>query len=105
MHSAIEQLKAAGLDPIVLDEDTDFGEVLGNRLRKYESNTEFVSRVMEFGCPTGALIQAFVIEALTRYADDVLDTDEYWENGLIDSVVWKRTAEFLKSELDKKYKA
>ena len=48
---------------------------------------------------------AFVIEALTRYADDVVESIDVWDNGLISHDTWKKTAAFLKAELDKKYKA
>ena len=38
----------------------------------HETNTEFIERIMNF-CPHGALIQAFVLEALNRYAEQVAD--------------------------------
>ena len=37
----------------------------------HETNTEFLERIMNF-CPHGALIQAFVLEALNRYAEQVI---------------------------------
>lgn len=100
MNELIEGLEAAGLRPIVIDEDFDFARMPLLR----ETNVEFVRRVMEVGCPTGAMIQPFVIEALTRYADEVLASGEAWNNGLIDHTVWRETAAFLKAELDKKYR-
>lgn len=101
MNDLLEGLEAAGLNPIVIDENFDFARMPLLR----ETNTEFVTRVMTVGCPTGALIQAFVIEALTRYADDVVESTDVWDNGLISHDTWKKTAAFLKAELDKKYKA
>lgn len=101
MNDLIENLEASGLKPIVIDEDFDFATLSVKR----ESNTEFLTRIMNVGCPTGSLIQAFVIEALTRYSKDVLESDNEWDNGLINSVTWSATAEWLKAELDKKYGA
>ncbi len=113
MQELIAGLEAAGLNPIVVDENTDIETAINNASRRAherekdrtlrETNIEFVKRVMEFGCPTGMMIQAFVVEALTQYSKEVLASTEEWDNGLIDHTVWRKTAQFLKTELDKKY--
>lgn len=102
MANLIEQLEASGLKPIVIDENTDFENIF--RPTKHETNEEFIVRVMNFGCPTGGLIQAFIVEALCSYAADVVTSEETWDNGLISSVAWKRTGQWLLDELNKKYK-
>ena len=43
---------------------------------KQENNTEFVQRLMTEGCPTGGLVQAFVLQALEAYAMTDADYDE-----------------------------
>lgn len=65
------------------------------------TNTEFVTNLMEF-CPTGALAQLLIIEAIARYADQVAAAPPM-EHGLIDGNAWKRTAEYIKGKLDAKY--
>ena len=102
MSNVVNMLKAAGLDPIVIDESFDFTTL--RRRVKHETNEEFLVRVLNYGCPTGPLIQAFIMEAVTRYAHETAASDETWDNGLINSATWKSTAVWLKAELDKKYK-
>ena len=34
---------------------------------EHETNEQFIARIMSFGCPTGPLIQAFIIQALRTY--------------------------------------
>lgn len=40
---------------------------------EHETNEQFIARIMNFGCPTGPLIQAFVIQSLRKYAEAVSD--------------------------------
>lgn len=69
--------------------------------RKFESNTKFLARIMEFGCPTGVLIQPFVLIALEEYAKEITATDlADLDNGLIDGAAWKRTAQWVLEELE-----
>lgn len=98
----IEALQASGLNPVIVDEDTDLEEAF--RLRR-ETNPEFVERIMTVGCPTGALVQAFVIEALTHYSESILQWEptEQEKNGFLAPEAWKATASFVKFELEKKY--
>ena len=67
-----------------------------------ETNEEFIVRIMNYGCPTGALIQPFIIEALTQYSARC-SVEPIPENGLIDPEAWMETAHWLKEELEKKY--
>lgn len=68
-----------------------------------ETNTEFITRIMEVGCPTGALIQPFVIEALTRYAQQVAESPAIADTALLSGEAWKETGEWLLSEINKRY--
>ena len=100
----IEGLEAAGLKPVVVDENTDISEAIMRRHR-VETNEEFVVRIMNFGCPSGELIQAFVIEALTCYALNVAITEEEpagWPE-LLSFDAWHATGVWLRAELEKKY--
>lgn len=68
---------------------------------KHETNEAFVVRIMNY-CPFGALSQAFIIEAIARYADLIADEntvipDSPWMRG----AVWKCTGQWVKSEMDK----
>jgi|GEM_PF-1804816 len=95
-------MTAVGLPPVFIDENTDFSTLRLGGWKQPETNTEFVTRVMDF-CPTGALSQMFIIEAIDRYAKAVAAAPVSDTNGLIDMGAWKRTAEFLVAEMDKKY--
>ena len=69
---------------------------------KPETNVEFIERILTFGCPTGVMVQAMVIEALTRYVAHYA-VNPIPENDFINPDAWMETAQWLKSELDKKY--
>lgn len=100
----IEALQASGLNPIVIDDADDLGEQLGHLLRKLETNTEFIARVMEFGCPTGPLVQPFIMYAVEYYAQAVSRVDAAeLDNGLFSGEAWKATGAWLESELAKHY--
>jgi hypothetical protein len=91
----IDALEASGLKPIIIEDDTDIARV-------FETNEEFVSRIMNFGCPTGALIQAFVIEALSQYCA-IVEENHVPDTPFMLGSTWKATGAWLKSELEKKY--
>jgi len=95
----LEMLEASGLRPIYVDEDTDIEQEVRKR---WETNTEFVTRIMQVGCPTGALVQPFIIEAIRRYAAEYA-VNPIPENGLISPDAWMETAQWSSSELEKKY--
>ena len=67
-----------------------------------ETNTEFVNRIMTVGCPTGSLIQIMVIEALAQYAENY-SVNPIPNSGLVDAEAWMETAQWLKSEMERKY--
>jgi len=59
---------------------------------------------MTQGCPTGGLIQPFVIQALISYSRKVIeDGPEAYDSGLLHGASWHRTAEWLMEELDESY--
>lgn len=97
----IDALEAAGFNPIIVDENTDIAV-------KLETNTQFIDRIMNFGCPTGALIQPFVIQALQVYSKMVSEAtqeelpDDDGESFVVGSA-WRATAAWLQTELEKKY--
>jgi hypothetical protein len=99
----IEALEASGLQPIVVDENTDIGNEISKALR--ETNSEFIQRVMNVGCPTGGLVQPFIVEALVSYCINVKDSDgsDWPSNGFISYEAWKNTATWLLAELEAKY--
>ena len=74
--------------------------------KKNETNIEFVTRIMDFA-PTGAMSQMFVIDALGKIANKIVEDAEgvkkAMEGGFVDGAAWVKTAEFIKSELDAKY--
>jgi len=52
------------------------------------TNVEFVTELMEYSAH-GALIQAFVLQALTQYAQRVAATDpEALDTGMVSGHVW-----------------
>lgn len=63
--------------------------------RAPETNTEFVTRLMEEGGTTsGALIQPFVLEAVRIYAEQVrAGPASHFGNAMISGEAWKRAAE------------
>ena len=72
--------------------------------RKIENNDEFVMRLMTFGCPTGALVQPFIMQAIEYYAAKCIELGpETFESGLLSGEAWVATAKHVKEELDKRY--
>ncbi len=68
---------------------------------RYETNDALVTRIMNF-CPYGALSQAFIIEAIARYADLIADEKTVIpDTPLMRGAAWKCTGQWVKSELDK----
>lgn len=75
--------------------------------KRHETNTEFITRVMEFS-KSGPLMQAFVIECLTKWSDHVVDMFDAEpelldaNNWFINPKAWYSCAKELQSELAKK---
>lgn len=71
-----------------------------------KSNVEFITELMEFA-QTGPMMQAFIMEACSRYAKQVMESDgkEWPENYIISFDLWKRVATELNEALDKRMEA
>ena len=70
-----------------------------------QNNIEFITHLMDFGCPTGALIQPYVMAALEDYSARVIAAKSpETENGFVSEAAWRRTAEHVKEQLDARYK-
>jgi hypothetical protein len=70
----------------------------------HETNTEFIERIMNF-CPHGALIQAFVLEALNQYAEQVADPQVHVpDTPMLSGQSWKQTAIWLQGQLEQHLK-
>lgn len=70
---------------------------------KEEDNTQFIQRLMTYGCPTGPLSQVFVIEALRAYSAQVAKTPaEKLTFGPISGEAWKATAAWYNEEIEKR---
>lgn len=68
---------------------------------KRETNVQLVKRLMEFS-PTGAMSQMFIIEAIRRYAQEVIKAEPWPDDYVIDFGAWQRTAVFINEELEKR---
>lgn len=66
-----------------------------------ETNDEFIHRIMTMS-RYGGLVQAFVIEALSRYAEEVANSPVE-AHGFINMTTWKDIALDIQDELAKKY--
>ena len=72
-------------------------------------NVEFMKHLMTSGlCPAGAMSQCFVLDALGKHADRVVDNAdecrETMKNSFIHPEAWIATAEWIKKELDNRNK-
>lgn len=70
-------------------------------MTKPETNVEFLARIMEFS-PHGALTQAFVIEAIGRYADQCAE-QSIPEGSMVSPDAWQNTAKWVQNEIKQKY--
>lgn len=70
-----------------------------------ETNEQFLARIMNRGCPTGLMIQMFVMSGLEQYCRMVAEADvSEFDNPMVNGAAWKRTGAWLQGELDKHYK-
>jgi hypothetical protein len=70
-------------------------------MKQHETNLEMINRVTDFSV-TGGLSQAFLLEALSRYADEVVGS-EPWDDAksIIDFSAWHASATEWQAELIK----
>ena len=60
-----------------------------------KTNTDFIVELMEYS-PTGAIAQAFILEAVSRYAKTVAAADPAkLDTGIISGEAWVATAEHI----------
>ena len=60
-------------------------------MSKYQTNVELVTRMMEYS-QAGALVQAFVIEAIANYAEQTLEAEPWPAGHFINQDAWKLCA-------------
>ncbi len=67
------------------------------------TNEEFISDLMTRG-PGGVLQQVFVVEAVRKYAEQVLAADpDLFNNGVIAGPSWIRMAEYVTEKMTENY--
>jgi hypothetical protein len=72
-------------------------------MAKHRTNTAWVRHVME-SAPTGALGQAFVIEAIRRYAEECASADaSAMDTPLLSGAAWKATAQYVADQYKLNY--
>ena len=68
-----------------------------------KTNTDCIVELMEFS-PTGALAQAFILEAIKRYARAVAAADPAkLDSDLLSGEAWVATAKYIVKELRAQY--
>ena len=67
--------------------------------KKPMTNVALVKRLMEFS-PQGALMQAFVIEALAHYAESALQQGTWHGASFISQDAWKACAAEVKATIE-----
>lgn len=90
----IKELEASGLNPIVIDEDTDF-ETMSLPM----TNIDFVTDLMTYN-PAGALCQPFIIEAISRYAKEVMNSEPWPDDVMISFESWKACATHINKKIE-----
>jgi hypothetical protein len=78
--------------------------------KKRMDNVEFMKYLLTSGsCPTGAMSNAFIYDALGKFADHVVenadDCREKMKNSFIHPEGWIATAKWIKRELDERMKS
>jgi len=66
---------------------------------KTQTNTQFVQNLMTHS-GQGALIQAFVIEAIRKYAELTLDAQPWDKETFISQAAWKACAQEAMAAID-----
>ena len=68
------------------------------------TNTKFITDLMEGPSPTGALVQAFVLEALGDYCRRVEATGpQPFDSPLLNGEAWVKTAAHVREKLDQHF--
>ena len=77
-----------------------------NTTKQYKTNVEHVTHIMEFS-KHGALMQAFIIDALTKYSAQVVKNEDKLKEAMKDSWVspeaWVGCAKELNAHMNQKY--
>lgn len=74
-------------------------------MAKRQTNVQLVKKIME-RAPTGALSQAFVLEAVRRYAKQCAEADaEELDTAWLNGEAWKETAQFALNEINAHFDA
>ena len=94
----VDALRASGLNPIVIDEDTDFDSLPNFRQM---NNVEFVEDLMERN-PAGALVQAFILEAIGRYAKEVCKAEPWPDDVMISFEAWQTCAKHIVKKFEER---
>lgn len=73
-------------------------------MSKLKNNNDLVKDLMNFS-PYGALCQMFIIQAISKYCDEVIahEITEKDERGFVNPHAWKGTAEDIKKRMDDFY--
>lgn len=67
-----------------------------------ESNEVFMSRVLNYGCPTGPLVHGFVFEALRKYCESVVATPATrFDSAFLSGESWVATGQWLGEQIGK----
>ena len=94
----VDALRASGLNPIVIDEDTDFDSLPNFRQM---NNVEFVEDLMERN-PAGALVQAFILEAIGRYAKEICEAEPWPDDIMVSFEAWQTCAKHIVKKFEER---
>lgn len=72
------------------------------RKQKRKTNVQVVSNMMNYSA-AGALKQAFILQAIERYAQKIIKSEPWSETSLISFAAWKTCAEEVLETLEKHY--
>lgn len=76
---------------------------MSRKSKKPETNVQFITRVMEHS-RCGALMQAFIIEAVSKYATACAQKPaSTFDSNLLNGEAWLACAKELEAELAAKY--
>lgn len=70
-------------------------------MTKREDNMEFIARLMNHN-PQGALAQAFIIEAVAKYAKAIAEAPPV-KDTIISGAAWKACGEHIDREMTKRF--